>query len=168
MTESPPSPRSPAETDAGPLRLLARLQVAAAVLSAGGIGFLWWNYARMHAAFLDVARMKKQQDAGASLQEFFSAFAQFYLAAATVLGLCAVSNLASALFITRRRHWFLSVAVACLDCLVVPVGTLLGAFALVVLLRDSVRQEYLRKGAPGPAPGAPPEVPPEIGVRDER
>ncbi len=163
MTESPPPPRSPAEANAGPLRLLARLQCAAAVLCAGGIGFLWWNYARMHAAFLDMARWKKEQGAGASLEEFLSAFAQFYVVAGALLGLGAVANLASALFIARRRHRFLSVAVACLDCVFVPVGTLLGAFAMVVLLRDSVQREYRRKEAAGPAAGAPPEVPPEFG-----
>ncbi len=162
MIASPPSPRSQADSDQAQLRLLARLQCAAAALSVGGIGFLWWNYARVHAAFLDVARWKKQQGGGASLEEFFSTFVQFYLAAGTLLGLCAIGNLASSFFIARRRHWILSVAVACLDCLVVPLGTLLGAFALVVLLRDSVRREYQEKAAPhpgrGPAAGEPPET----------
>jgi hypothetical protein len=117
----------------------------------------------MHAAFLDVARWKKQPGAGASLEEFFTAFEQFYLAAGTLLGLCTLGNLVSALFIVRRRHWFLSVAVVCLDCLFVPVGTLLGAFGLVVLLRDSVRQEYRAQRRPGRAPAPAAQPPPEIG-----
>ncbi|HMD61108.1 MAG TPA: hypothetical protein VKG78_06735, partial [Opitutaceae bacterium] len=57
----------------------------------------------------------------------------------------------SGLLIGRRRLRVLSLLVACLNCLLVPVGTLLAAYTLVVLLRDSVRAAY-RENAAGRAP----------------
>ena len=153
MTESPPA-RPLADADAGQLRLLVRLHLAAAGLSAAGLGLLWWHYSRMHAAFLDVTAWKKEPGGGASLEQFFSVFAQFYLVAAAILGVCTLGNLASGLFIRRRRHWLISVAVATFDCLVVPVGTILGAFTLVVLLRESVRADYVAAGARNPSADA--------------
>jgi hypothetical protein len=63
----------------------------------------------------------------------------------------------------RRKHRILSLVVACLNFILVPVGAVLGAFALVVLLRPSVRGAYEaanagralpKPGSQGPAPGA--------------
>ena len=44
--------------------------------------------------------------------------------------------------IQRRRHT-LCLVVAGLSCLVTPIGTILGVFSLVVLLRPQVRQAFL-------------------------
>jgi uncharacterized membrane protein YedE/YeeE len=41
----------------------------------------------------------------------------------------------------RKRHTF-SIVIAAINCLSVPVGTALGVFTLVVLLRASVKAEY--------------------------
>jgi hypothetical protein len=51
-------------------------------------------------------------------------------------------------FIRSRRHWMFSLVIAGLLCLSVPLGTVLGVFTLIVLLRDSVKSLY---GLP-PAP----------------
>ncbi|HEY1763807.1 MAG TPA: hypothetical protein VGF85_02720 [Opitutaceae bacterium] len=139
--------------DAGGLRLLAGLNLAAGALCLTAIGFLYWHYLRMHAAFLDVAAWKKQADGGASLRAFFSVFVLYYRIGGALLAVGAIANLSSALFIRMRRHRFLSLAVACYDCLAVPFGTILGIFAIVLLLRDSVRRSYA--GAEGSKPDAP-------------
>lgn len=140
--------------DAGALRLLAGLNLAAGMLCLAGIGLLGWHYSRMHAAFLDVAAWKNQPDGGASLRGFFPVFALYYRVAGAFLAVGAIGNLGSALCIRSRRHRFLSLAVACFDCLAVPVGTFLGVFALVVLLRDSVGRAYA--AAEGSKPAAAP------------
>ena len=146
-------PQTPSvRDDAGTLRLLARLNFAAGTLCLGGIGFLMWHYSRMHAAFLDVAAWKNQADGGASLRAFFPILELFYRVGAAFLAVGAIGNMGSALCIRLRRHRFLSLAVAGFDCLAVPLGTLLGIFAFVVLLRDSVGRLYAPVDAPGPAP----------------
>src|SRR5262245_47396088 len=46
-----------------------------------------------------------------------------------------------------EKHTF-CVVVACVNCLHMPLGTLLGVFTLIVLLRDSVRQLFAQSGVP--------------------
>lgn len=45
-------------------------------------------------------------------------------------------------FISKQHHWTFSVVIAALMCLNVPLGTVLGVFTLVVLMRESVKQLY--------------------------
>jgi F0F1-type ATP synthase membrane subunit c/vacuolar-type H+-ATPase subunit K len=44
----------------------------------------------------------------------------------------------------RRSHKFCFV-VACIECIFVPLGTVLGVFSLVVLMRDSVKQVFAER-----------------------
>jgi len=44
--------------------------------------------------------------------------------------------------IKRRDKYTFCLVVACLNCLNAPLGTALGVFTLIVLLRDSVRQMF--------------------------
>lgn len=52
-------------------------------------------------------------------------------------------NFYSAYSLNKRRRRILSLVVAALNCLLVPIGTALGVFTLIVLLRPTVIQEYL-------------------------
>jgi hypothetical protein len=44
--------------------------------------------------------------------------------------------------ISRREKHMFCVVVACVNCLHMPIGTLLGVFTVIVLFRDSVRQLF--------------------------
>lgn len=57
-----------------------------------------------------------------------------------VLG--AVLNFLAARGLAQRRHWTLCAVVAGLNCLQMPLGTILGVFTLVVLTRDGVRAGF--------------------------
>lgn len=48
----------------------------------------------------------------------------------------------SGLCMQRRQRRTLSLVVAALQCLWVPIGTILGVFTIVVLMRDSIRRLY--------------------------
>lgn len=157
MSEPAPSAREKRKAEVGQLRLLALLHFVAAGVALAVIGVLFWHYSRMHAAFLDVTAWKRQQDGGVSLEQFFGEFRRYYLISGAVVAACGTGNLLSGLFICRRVCRLFSLFVAGLNCVVVPVGTILGAFTLVVLFRDSVREAYDAKGAapaqPGPGRG---------------
>ena len=73
----------------------------------------------------------------------------FWPGMAVVFGLAAVLNAASAWCMLRRKAWTLSVVVAGLDLIYFPVGTVLGIFTLIVLLRGSVGDWYKENAAPG-------------------
>ena len=53
-----------------------------------------------------------------------------------------VVTLLSGYFLWHRRHRVFSMAVAGFNCLNIPLGTVLGVFTLVVLLRESVEHAY--------------------------
>ena len=142
MTQGPPLQLAQTKEDARHLRLLCILHFVAAGLCLAGIGFLVWHYRRMHDAFLDISVSKNQKNGGMLLEQFLETFILFYLASGAALMVLAAGNLLSGLCIRRRRLRVLSLLVACLNFILVPVGTVFGAFALVVLLRPSVRAAY--------------------------
>jgi hypothetical protein len=48
----------------------------------------------------------------------------------------------------RTRYWF-ALVVACVECLFIPFGTILGVFTIVVLSRESVKALFSTAQAPG-------------------
>jgi ABC-type phosphate transport system permease subunit len=53
-----------------------------------------------------------------------------------------IAQIVSGRFIGRRRHRIFSIVVAVLSLFLIPYGTLLGIFTLIVLSRDGVRDLY--------------------------
>src|SRR5437867_5593767 len=53
-----------------------------------------------------------------------------------------ILNILSGRFLARRRRRVFSLIVAGIDCVNVPLGTALGVFTFLVLLRDSVKAAY--------------------------
>lgn len=77
----------------------------------------------------------------------FAAFALlFILAGFTIAGLVAWAGR----MLVRRQRWTFCVVVAGLECMFMPVGTVLGVFTLIVLMRPSVKTLF---GVP-PSPAA--------------
>lgn len=54
---------------------------------------------------------------------------------------------------TRRHYWF-SFVMACMECLFLPFGTILGVFTLIVLSRESVKVLFPGAGGSVSASGA--------------
>ena len=83
---------------------------------------------------------------------FFVVFGAFFFLLGQSL---AVAMIIAGRFISRRRRHAFVFVVACLECMFMPFGTVLGVFTIIVLSRESVRALF----NPGP-PAAP-----EDGVR---
>ena len=49
--------------------------------------------------------------------------------------------------IARRKHYWFSFVVACVECIFMPFGTVLGVFTIIVLTRESVKRLFLDDGA---------------------
>ena len=45
-------------------------------------------------------------------------------------------------FLTKRRHHTFCLVIAGIECMFVPFGTVLGVFTIIVLMRDSVREQF--------------------------
>ena len=62
---------------------------------------------------------------------------------ALVLGeALAIAVIFSGRFLRRHKNYWFSFVIACLLCLSVPLGTILGVFTIIVLSRPSVKELY--------------------------
>jgi hypothetical protein len=84
---------------------------------------------------------------GAPPPEFGWFFVVLGLIATTIILLWAVSNLLAGRWLRACKNRTLCIVVAAFNCINLPLGTLLGVFSLVVLLRESVAQRF-RDGLP--------------------
>ena len=72
--------------------------------------------------------------------------AVFFLAGVTI----AICILIAGRCLSRRKSYSFALVMACIECLFVPFGTILGIFTIVVLSRESVKALF--SGAQKPAP----------------
>jgi hypothetical protein len=75
-------------------------------------------------------------------------FRWFYVLMGVWFVMSAVLNLISGAALLKRKWRMFSIVVAALNCLHMPLGTVLGAFTIIVLLRDSVREVYEAQPSP--------------------
>jgi len=76
------------------------------------------------------------------IDDMMNTFIYFYLIAGGLILLGIVLNVISARCIKQRKNRVFSIVVAAINCLQIPLGTVLGIFTIVVLNRSSVAQKY--------------------------
>jgi hypothetical protein len=143
MNELPPLPRDQRKIDSNHLNLLAIFHFVGAGLSLLGIGFLVAHYTFMHAIFTNPEIWKDQkQPMPMPPEQIFAMIKWVYLAGAVWFVTSGVLNLISGLCLRARKARTFSMVVSGINCLHLPLGTVLGVFTIVVLIRDSVRELY--------------------------
>jgi hypothetical protein len=70
--------------------------------------------------------------------------ALFFLAGVTM----AICILIAGRCLSRRKAYSFALVVACIECLFIPFGTILGVFTIVALSRESVRTLFLMAQPP--------------------
>src|ERR1019366_1930569 len=65
--------------------------------------------------------------------------AAFGLGIRVLLGGMALAKILAGRCLTQQKHLGFCFAVACVECLHVPMGTALGVFTIIVLIRPSVK-----------------------------
>jgi hypothetical protein len=147
--------------DADHLRLLAVFHFVYAGLSFLMIGFIVLHYAMMRTMFANPKMWENAKEQPPfDPQEFFNIFIWFYILGAVFTLIYVVLNVVSGMFLLKRRHRLFSMVTAGLNCLGVPLGTVLGVFTLVVLTRDSVARLYAAESSPPSSHELPPLTPP--------
>jgi hypothetical protein len=141
MNELPPLPRDQRKIDADHLKLLSIFHFVGAALALIALLFLVAHYAMFHLFFSNPKMWENQKQAPPPA-ELFAMLKWVYLFFGVLLLGSAIANLISGLCIRARKHRTFSLIVAALNCLHIPLGTTLGVFTLIVLLRDSVRELY--------------------------
>lgn len=74
---------------------------------------------------------------------FFIIFASVFILFGYAVSVC---NFYAGRFMKERRNYTFCFVMSCLNCTFMPLGTILGIFSIIVLLRDSVK-EIFKSGA---------------------
>jgi uncharacterized membrane protein HdeD (DUF308 family) len=75
-------------------------------------------------------------------EQIFAMLKWIYLAGAVWFVASGILNLISGLCLRARKGRTFSLVVAGINCLHIPLGTVLGVFTIIVLIRDSMRELY--------------------------
>ena len=141
MNGLPPLPRDQRKIDADHLKLLSVFHFVGVGLALLGMLFLALHYAIFHT-FLTNPQMWQNAKQPPPPVELFGILKWFYLVMGIWFLASGVLNFIAALGLRARKWRTFSLVVAGINCLHMPLGTVLGVFTLVVLLRDSVRELY--------------------------
>jgi hypothetical protein len=162
-TDLTPPPLKPARAPAFPvpdqyradlkhLNLLSIFHYIGAGLAVLGLGFLLLHFTIFHTVMSDPAMWQNQKQ-GPPPQVFFDMLNIFYFVGGIWFVSSAVLNLISAMYLRVHKHRTFSFVVACVNCLHMPLGTILGVFTIVALCRDSVQELYSLSDQPAPTGG---------------
>jgi hypothetical protein len=149
MIQLPTLPRDQRKIDADHLKLLSVFHFVGAGLAVLSLLFLAAHFAVMHVVFTN-PKMWQNPGGVAPPPEFFGIFKWFYLIFGLWFAASGILNILSGLFLRARKQQTFSMVVAGINCLHIPIGTVLGVFTLIVLMRDSVRELY--ETPPNPKP----------------
>jgi hypothetical protein len=141
MPPMAPLPRDQRNIDTDHLNLLSIFHFVGAGLALLGILFLMAHYTFMHFIFKN-PEMWQNQKGGPPPAQFFSIFIVFYIIVGIWFVASAILNVLSGLFLHARKNRTFSLVVAGINCVHMPLGTVLGIFTIIVLSRPSVRELY--------------------------
>jgi hypothetical protein len=127
--------------DAEHLRLLAIFHFVSAALSFVGVLFSSLYFVLFQVLFSNPGLWEQSQEGPppAEVVTIFRWFTGMFVAWFLV---SCVGNLLSGMFLRARRHRTFSMVIAAINCLHIPLGTILGVFTFIVLGRESVRKLY--------------------------
>ena len=136
-------PTSDSDTrDRDHLTMLAIGHFILAGLVLLGIGGLFLHYTIMQTVFRNPALFQGQNAPPMAPESILHMMVGFYVFAGALMVLASGLNLASGFFILRRKFRIYSIVIGALDCFMIPLGTVLGVFTILVLSRDSVQGCY--------------------------
>ena len=93
----------------------------------------------MHAVFTNPKFLESQKQ-NPPPEQIFAIFNWFYVVMGVWFVGSGILNVISGLCLRARKGRTFSLVVTSINCLHIPLGTVLGVFTIVVLLRDSVRE----------------------------
>jgi Na+-driven multidrug efflux pump len=142
-----PYVRNQRDTDEGHLRLLAIFHFVNAGLAFFGALVMVAEFFFMEKFFNNPNVWQGQKNApnAPPIGPVFEMVKWVFIVCGLFALLACFLNVLSGYCLSARKNRAFSLVVAGLNCLNMPLGTILGAFTFVVLLRDSVRDIYEQK-----------------------
>ena len=160
MNQPPPLQRIPIKDqrkeDADHLNLLAIFHFIVAGLALLGLLVISIQYMFLHTLLehpFSVTVYSHPGDPGTIVPQPFAPFGVFhwiYLIIGLICVAMGILNLISGFCILARKNRTFSIVVSSINCLQIPFGAVLGAFTIMVLLRESVRELYAERISSAP------------------
>jgi hypothetical protein len=147
MSELRPLLRDQREADADHLAMLAIFHFVGAGFACMGIGFLLVHYKFMHH-FLTSPKLWEHLNQRVPPGEILEMAIKFYLLFGVWFLTSLILNVISGFCIRARRCRVFSLVVGAINCLQIPLITILGIFTIIILCRNSVREVYQTQGGP--------------------
>jgi hypothetical protein len=60
----------------------------------------------------------------------------------------AICILLAGICLSRNKHYTFALVIACIECLFIPFGTILGIFTIIALLREPVKRLFAATQTP--------------------
>src|SRR5205809_2638427 len=124
------------------LRLLAIFHYVVAGL-AGLFSFFPLLYTTIGAIFIFAARHGTPKPGEELPPEFlgriFVVLGLLLFLLGTAMAICI---LIAGRCLSRRKHYIFALVMACIECLFIPFGTILGVFTIIALSRESVKELF--------------------------
>jgi len=122
------------------LKVLSVFHFVAVGLAGIGLLMLYGHYALLKGV---LAQSPNPPPPG-----MFAPFMWMYGIMGTIIGGTGVLNLCAGFWLRARKHRLFTLGVAIVNCFYMPLGTALGVFTIIVLVRDSVRDLYSAGAVP--------------------
>jgi hypothetical protein len=103
-------------------------------------------------AFVVSESMKPRNPGNAPPPEMGYFFIVFGLLFSLFLWAVAGLVITSGRYLSRRRNWMFCLIIAALECVNMPLGTILGVFTIIVLVRPSVKELFQGRLVPDARP----------------
>ena len=126
------------------LRLLSIFHYVYGGFAFLGICFVVGHFFLMRFVMTNAASTGMKPAEAAQIEQMFGFFIAFYILIGIFCLLLGIGNILSGSFLGKRRHRIFIMVVSGFNCLNVPLGTILGIFTFIVLLRPSVTMEFER------------------------
>ena len=124
------------------LKLLSVLHYIGAGFALLGVIFTVLHYLMFSTMMSNPDFFKDSPPGTPAPQEFWQIMRWFYAVCGAWLVSSLVLNVLAGIYLRAKKHRTLCIVVAALNCLHVPLGTILGIFTIVVLARSSVREAF--------------------------
>lgn len=143
-----PLPKPEDSLDADDLDLLSIFHFVGAGLAFLVVLLFIAHFALSHAVHGNTTFLHNQKEPPPELSQMLLLIKWMHVISGIWLVASAILNILSGIFLRRRKCRMFSLVVAGLNCLHIPLGTLLGVFTFLVLDRASVRDMYAAGNSP--------------------
>jgi hypothetical protein len=112
-----------------------------AFTSIATVLYIIWSFNFLSTMNSDLYQYDPGQDTTLAMEPYKPYL--FFMSLIVLLGFVySICLIVSGNFLAKRKGYWFSFVVACIECVSIPLGTILGIITLIVLLKDSVRTLY--------------------------